>query len=181
MTNKVKKENFKLVSIDDIHVNPKNNNDHPADQIDQLKKQITFQGFRDPLCISLRSGLLVCGEGRLIAAKELGYKELPCIYEDFDSEEQEYAYMTAHNAINRWSEINFSKINSELENLGPDFDIDLLGIKDFKIDPVDILDDFEVEKDDKKKYILEIQFPNEMEMMDIHDDLVPRGYVVKIK
>jgi hypothetical protein len=39
----------------------------------------------------------------------------------------------------------------------------------------------ELKDDMNKKFLLEITFPNDMEMMDIHDDLVSRGYIVKIK
>jgi hypothetical protein len=66
--------------------------------------------------------------------------------------------------------------------LGPDFDIDVLGIKDFTIEPVAKFEmEDELKEDMNKKYILEITFPNDMEMMDIHDDLTSRGYIVKVK
>ena len=32
-----------------------------------------------------------------------------------------------------------------------------------------------------KKYIIEVSFPNDMEMNDIKDDLLNRGYIVKVK
>jgi hypothetical protein len=71
-------------------------------------------------------------------------------------------------------------INSELINF-PDMDLELLGVKDFTIE----LEKFEMEdelrEDMNKKFLLEITFPNDMEMMDIHDDLTSRGYIVKIK
>ncbi len=34
--------------------------------------------------------------------------------------------------------------------------------------------------DDNKKYKIEVTFPNDCEMMDIHDDLMHRGYMVRI-
>jgi hypothetical protein len=37
-------------------------------------------------------------------------------------------------------------------------------------------------KDDlNKKYIIEVTFPNELELADIRDDLTSRGYIVKEK
>jgi DNA modification methylase len=42
--------------------------------------------------------------------------------------------MTADNAIALWADLDLSAINESLGNLGPDFDIDLLGIANFKID-----------------------------------------------
>ena len=71
-------------------------------------------------------------------------------------------------------------VNDELVSF-PELDLELLGVKDFTIE----LEKFEMEdvlkEDMNKKFILEITFPNDMEMMDIHDDLTSRGYIVKIK
>ena len=104
------------------------------------------------------------------------------MYQDFENEAQEYAYLTSDNAIASWSELDLSAVNDEMLDLGPDFDIDLLGIKNFTIEPLE-LDDItqEIQDDLNKKYILEIQFPNDMEMNDIKDDLISRGYLVKVK
>jgi hypothetical protein len=33
----------------------------------------------------------------------------------------------------------------------------------------------------EKKYLIEVQFPNDMEMNDIKDDLLSRGYIVRVK
>lgn len=59
---------------------------------------------------------------------------LPVIYQDFDGEESEYAHMVADNAIASWSELDLSGINSDLSDLGPDLDLDLLGIEHFTLD-----------------------------------------------
>lgn len=128
-----------MVSVDAIAPNPKNNNKHTAEQKERAHKIFDYQGFRNPLTISKRSGLLVAGHLRLEVAKEKGIKELPCMYQDFESEEQEYSHMTADNALQSWSELNLSQINQDFIDLGP-FDVDFLGIKDFCIEPLDKLD-----------------------------------------
>ena len=56
------------------------------------------------------------------------------VYQDFESDEVEYAFIQSDNAIASWSELDLAGINVDLADLGPDFDIDLLGIKDFKLD-----------------------------------------------
>ena len=61
-------------------------------------------------------------------------KEFPVVYQDFENEEAEYAFLQADNAIALWAELDFSGINSDIADLGPDFDIDMLGIKNFTID-----------------------------------------------
>jgi DNA modification methylase len=132
MENKVKEVH--QVEIDEIQLNPKNRNKHPKDQIERLCDIIKYQGFRNPLIISNRSGLLVAGHGRLIAAKKLKLKTVPVTYQDFDSEEQEIAAGVSDNAIALWADLDLEGINADIPDLGPDFDIDLLGIKNFKID-----------------------------------------------
>lgn len=127
----------KLVNVKDLKINPKNRNTHPADQIERLEKIIRYQGFRNPLIISNRSGLVVAGHGRLMAAKNLKIKKIPCMYQDFESEEQEYAAQISDNAIASWSTLSLAEINLDLPDLGPDFDIDTLGIKDFVLEPAE--------------------------------------------
>lgn len=178
----IKSKEISIVDIDLLVENPKNNNTHPEEQIERLAKLIKHTGFRNPLVVSNRSGFVLCGHGRIAAAKKAGLKELPVIYQDFENEAEEYAYMTADNAIHNWSILDLSKVNAEMLELGPDFDIDMLGIKDFVIEPLEKFEMEDILKDDmNKKFLLEITFPNDMEMMDIHDDLVSRGYIVKVK
>jgi DNA modification methylase len=128
----IKSKEIKIVDIDSIIPSPKNNNKHSEEQKKQLKKIIKANGFRSPLTISNRSGFLVKGHLRLEAAKELGFKELPVMYQDYDSEALEYADLTADNAIAMQSELDLSMINAELLNFD-DFDLELLGLKDFEL------------------------------------------------
>jgi hypothetical protein len=131
----IKAKNITMVDIDSLVENPKNNNIHPPEQIERLAKIIKAQGFRNPLTVSNRSGFVLCGHGRIQAAKKLGMTQLPVIYQDFDNEAQEYAHLTADNAIASWAELDLSMVNSEISAL--DLDADLLGIKDFVIEPMD--------------------------------------------
>ena len=126
-----------IVSIKEIKINPKNRNKHSKEQIERLVEIIGYQGFRSPLIVSNRTGLVVAGHGRLQAAKKLKFKEVPVMYQDFENDEQEYACMVSDNAIASWSELDLSQINTDIQDLGPDFNIDLLGIKGFTIDVAD--------------------------------------------
>lgn len=130
----IRSKEINLVPIEDIKLNPKNRNRHPQDQIERLAKLIEFQGFRNPITVSNRSGIAIAGEGRFLAAKLIGMSHVPVIFHDFDSEEQEYAYGISDNAIADWAELDLAAINADLGDLGPDFDLDMLGMKDFKLD-----------------------------------------------
>lgn len=132
----IKAHEIRLVHISQIRPNPRNRNKHPVDQIACLAKIIEANGFRTPLVVSNQSGLLVAGHGRLEAARTLGLHDLPVIYQDFDSEEQEFQHGIADNALQLWSELDLSGINTDIADLGP-FDLDLLGLRNFTVDVAD--------------------------------------------
>lgn len=129
----------KLMSVRDLKPHPKNRNDHPKDQIERLAKILEYQGWRYPIKVSKQSGYITSGHGRLEAAVHNNWKEVPVNFQDYDSDEQEYADVQADNAIASWAELDLSAVNSDLGDIGPDFDLDLLGIKDFVLEPADKL------------------------------------------
>jgi DNA modification methylase len=118
----------------DLKVHPKNRNKHPKEQVERLAKIYSYQGARHPIILSKRSGFIVAGHGRKAAAQSIKMKEFPIVHQDFDSDEQEYAFIQSDNAVALWAELDLSEINSDIPDLGPDFDIDMLGIKNFTID-----------------------------------------------
>lgn len=126
-----------LVSISDLKPHPKNRNNHSSEQIDRLAKILEYQGWRYPIKVSKRSGFITSGHGRLAAAKKLKWKQVPISRQDYESDEQEYADVQSDNAIASWAELDLSGINTDIADLGPEFDIDLLGIKDFELEPAD--------------------------------------------
>ncbi len=133
----IESREIKIVKVDAIKPHPKNANVHSKEQIDRLAKIISYSGFRQPLVVSNLSGFLISGHGRLEAAMQLGMKEVPVIYEDFEDEAMEFQHLTADNAIASWAELDLSKINQDFLQFGPEFDVDLLGIKDFVLEPLD--------------------------------------------
>lgn len=77
--------------------------------------------------------MVVVGHARLEAAKRLALESVPIQYQDFASEEEEYSFHVADNAIASWAELDLAAINVDIGELGP-FDIDMLGLKDFTVD-----------------------------------------------
>lgn len=132
----IKIKDIKLIPIGDLRPNPDNRNSHSNDQIDMLVKHYKEIGMRTPLIVSNQSGVIVAGNGRYAAAIKAGLKEVPVSYQDFDSFNQEYQFGIADNSLGLWSSLDLASINLDIQDLGP-FDIDLLGIKDFSIEPLD--------------------------------------------
>lgn len=131
---KVQAKSITIVPTKELTPNPVNRNKHSKEQIEHLAAQYEYQGMRNPIVVSNQSGLIVAGHGRLLAAKKAGLKEVPVSFQDFVTPEQEYAYGVADNGTALWAELDLSGINADIQELGPDFDIDMLGLKNFKID-----------------------------------------------
>jgi hypothetical protein len=143
-----------LVPIQEIKPHPKNRNQHPPDQIKRLGQILTYQGWRYPVKVSKRSGYVTSGHGRVEAARANGWDAIPVNFQNYESDEQEYADLVADNSIALWADLDFSGIHSDLADLGPDFQIDLLGIKDFLIEPADKFQEPNLEEiEDKKEKI----------------------------
>ncbi len=126
-----------LVKLKDLKPHPKNRNKHGADQIARLAKILDYQGWRYPVKVSKLSGHVTSGHGRIMAAEVNKWDEVPVNFQDYENEEQEYADVQADNAIASWAELDMAGINADLESLGPDFDLEMLGIKDFELEPAD--------------------------------------------
>ncbi len=96
----------KIVQIEEVTPNPRNPNQHPEQQITMLAKIIKKQGWRAPITVSTLSNQVVRGHGRLMAAKRLGVKQVPVDYQDYESEQAEWADLIADNRIAELAEID---------------------------------------------------------------------------
>lgn len=166
-----------MVDVDSIIENPKNANRHSIEQIKRLEKLIKYQGFRNPLIVSNRTGFLIVGHGRLEAAKNIGMQEVPVIYQNFESEAQEYAYLISDNEIARWAELDKQAVHIELTELN--LDIEMLGIEHFSIE------NEQKEKEEKPvdlsfDYKLEVDCNDEEQQNYLMGELQDRGFKVRV-
>jgi len=117
-----------LVALERIVGNPCNPNTHPKAQIELLAKVIAAQGWRAPITVSTRSGLVVRGHGRLEAARLLGLASAPVDRQDYADEASEYADMIADNRIAELAEMDLTSLVSLLSELElGDIDMGLTG------------------------------------------------------
>ena len=120
----------KIVNIEKCVPNPRNPNTHPDRQIELLAKIIENQGWRNPIVISNRSGFIVKGHGRLMAAQKLGASKAPVDYQDYESEAAEWQDMIADNRIAEFAEMDEVKERDILDELAADgMDVELCGIE----------------------------------------------------
>lgn len=102
-----------VVPIEKLVPNPRNPNTHPPEQIRALGAIIRATGWRQPVTVSTRSGFIVKGHGRLLAAQLEDLGEIPVDYQNYASEAEEYADLIADNRLAELSEID-SKILADL-------------------------------------------------------------------
>ena len=125
----IESKDIKIIPIEELVSDPKNENIHSEEQIKLLEKVIRVNGFRTPLIVSNRSGFIVSGNGRLRAAKNLGMERLPVIYQDFENEANELRFRLADNEVARYSSLDKEKFIENLEDL--DLSLDEVDFSDF--------------------------------------------------
>lgn len=109
---------------------------HNNEQVDQICASINEYGFTNPLLIDEKNSI-IAGHGRLLAAKKLKMKEVPCIVLCGLTEAQKKAYIIADNKLALNAGWDFNLLSLELENLKElDFDLSLTG---FSIDEINSL------------------------------------------
>lgn len=127
MDNKTVKLEIEYVDIDLLQPYEHNSRKHQKLDIDVIKESIKQFGFNDPIAVWGKDLKVVCGHGRILAAKELGIKQVPIIHLDHLTDEERKAYCLAHNRSAELSTWDFDELESELKSLEDEFDLDALG------------------------------------------------------
>lgn len=113
----------------------------------------------DALGIWGEQNIIVEGHGRMLACKQLGMTEVPCVRLDHLTDEQRREYAIAHNATAELSEWDLDILPDELAELDlSDFDFDF-GIEAEEESDVNI-DDFFVDAEQKPKEPKKMQCPH---------------------
>src|SRR5437867_5404280 len=80
-----------LVQVADLKPHPKNPNPRPAAPDAAIAAVIEGNDWRAPITVSNRSGFITRGHGRLEAALLLGCEQVPVDFQDYASEQAEFA------------------------------------------------------------------------------------------
>ena len=118
---------MKLVDIEKLVPYVNNARTHSQDQINKLRSSIREFGFINPVIIDKDYGV-IAGHGRIMAAKEEGIKEVPCVFADHLNEAQKKAYILADNRMALdagWDEELLRVEIESLEDYG--FNVELTG------------------------------------------------------
>ena len=118
---------FKLVSVNKLVPYVNNARTHSPEQINKLRSSLREFGFINPIIIDKDYGV-IAGHGRLLAAKEEGMTEVPCVFADHLTEAQKKAYIIADNRMALDAGWDEELLRVEIEALQADaFDLALTG------------------------------------------------------
>lgn len=119
---------------------------HSPEQIGKLRASLREFGFINPVIIDRDYGV-IAGHGRILAAKEEGIKEVPCVFADHLTEAQKKAYIIADNRMAMDAGWDEELLRVEIEALqGMDFDPLLTGFDEKEL--AALFDDGAEAKDD---------------------------------
>ena len=117
--------------IDEIKPDAANPRRHSKKQIRQLAASIEAFGFNVPILID-GSGKIIVGHGRVLAAGQLGWSEVPTLCLDHLTPAPARAFMIADNRlteIGTWDDRLLAEQLRDLSLLGLDFSIELTGFE----------------------------------------------------
>lgn len=127
----------------------KNARTHSEEQVERIANSIQEFGFINPVLIDSDYGI-IAGHGRVLGAKKLGMKEVPCLFVEDLTEAQKRAYIIADNKLALDAGWDDEILKEELQALEEmDFDVSLTGfdLDDFDFDQQDIEFDEEQEEE----------------------------------
>ena len=139
---------MQLISIDKLVPYVNNARTHSAEQILKLRSSLREFGFVNPIIID-REFNVIAGHGRLMAAKEEGIEEVPCVFVDYLTDAQKKAYILADNRMAMdagWDDELLKIEMEELQSLG--YDLEFTGFDEKELADLFGVDDKEVKEDE---------------------------------
>ena len=107
-----------------------NSRTHSPAQVDAVAASMREFGFTNPVLIK-DDGTIIAGHGRVMAARQLGLQQVPCIRLSHLTDAQARAYVIADNKLAELAGWDQDVLASEMRALqGGGFDVGLLGFAD---------------------------------------------------
>lgn len=148
---------FEWHSVEDLQPYEHNARKHDTEDVTAIKRSIEQFGFNDPIGIWSDENLIVEGHGRLLAAKELGMEEVPCIRLDHLSDEERRAYALAHNKTAELSAWDFNELDLELAGIE---EIDMSAFGFDSIEEYPDMDDLDNDEELEEGIVAKLKFSN---------------------
>ena len=108
---------IEYIELDKLKPDPNNARRHEKTDVKAVQNSIDKFGMCDPIGIWGEENIIVEGHGRLLALRELGYTEAPCIRLDHLDEEGRKMYALAHNKTAELSSWDNDKVRQTIKSL----------------------------------------------------------------
>jgi DNA modification methylase len=149
---------MQLIPIEKLVPYVNNARTHSPEQISKLRASLREFGFINPVIIDRDYGV-IAGHGRILAAREEGISQVPCVFADHLTEAQKKAYIIADNRMAMDAGWDEELLRVEIEALQDmDFDPLLTGFDEAELADLFGADEDEV-KDDEFDVEAEMEKP----------------------
>lgn len=123
-----------MLSVDELVPDAMNARTHDDEQVAEIAASIKEFGWTNPVLVD-ESSSIIAGHGRVLAARKLKQKSVPCIVIDHLSPAQKRAYSIADNKIALNAGWDNEMLRASIEQLRElNFDIDLTGFSEAELD-----------------------------------------------
>ena len=112
-------EKMTRIAIEDLQAYENNPRRIPPQAVEAVAESIRQFGFKVPIIID-KDKVIIAGHARLLAARELGLAEVPCIVADDLTPEQVKAFRLVDNKTSELTGWDFEKLDMELAELDID-------------------------------------------------------------
>ncbi|TQE96069.1 MAG: site-specific DNA-methyltransferase, partial [Spiribacter salinus] len=107
---------------------------HSDDQVAQIAASMREWGWTNPVLVD-EGGGVIAGHGRILAARQLGINEVPCMVADGWTEAQKRAYVIADNKLALNAGWDLDVLGAEFRELADmDFDCELTGFDEGELE-----------------------------------------------
>lgn len=125
------------------------------------------------------NNMIIEGNGRYEALKQLGVKQVPCIELNKMTEEQKKAYILVHNKLNMDTGFDVDILNEELEDI-LNIDMSDFGFELYLENEENIIERTDLSDKIFEKYEIIITCENELDLQKKYEKLENEGYECRI-
>lgn len=179
---------IEYVSVDSLIPYVNNARTHSPEQVAQISASIKEFGFTNPVLIDGENGL-IAGHGRVMAARKLGMKDVPCIQLAHLTEAQKRAYILADNKLALNAGWDADMLSMELGSLAEEgFDMALIGFSDDEIEKIISMPEdvnhvagaVDAGIKYQEKFSILVECSGEGDQMSKYDELTRAGYSCRV-
>lgn len=117
-----------LVPIDDVQINPENVRKHGQKDIDALAASLKDHGQQHLVLVQPEDFMLMAGEGRWLAMKQLGWTHIAALGSDIADSGERKLFSIRDNRTAELSDWDLEALSSQLKALQEDYDLQGTGL-----------------------------------------------------